>query len=113
MIVIAATYEQFINAFNSNSINNQFSEEGIKALYDYLNNSEDIIELDPITISMLYTEVDLNYLYTDCLEFDINSKKFKKLKYSELKEIVENYLIEEYGADNFIYFNNSIIYSCD
>jgi len=62
MLVKIISFDDFLEEFENHGRENQFTYEGKKALYDYLNDlSEDIgetIELDVIAICCDFTEYD-------------------------------------------------------
>lgn len=77
MLVKTLSFYDFLEEFKKHGRDNQFSYEGKKALYDYLNElSEDIgepIELDVIGLCCEYSEYDNLEEFNDNYGYDIES----------------------------------------
>ncbi len=95
-------FSQFCDSFGEDS-RNQFSYEGKKALFDYLEQYEEEtgekIELDPIALCCDYTE------YETAIEAAVNYSTF--LNEEELKELDEEEKEEE--ALKFLRDNTQVI----
>jgi len=92
------TFCEFQDAFENHGRGNQFTYEGLKALYEYLGEYEDecgeTIELDVIALCCEYSEYeDLDAFWED----------YDKEDYPTLEDIQdETCVIEIEGSDGFI-----------
>jgi len=55
MIIQKINFSQFCDSF-SDTYNNNFSYDGKRALFDYLEDSDEDVELDPVALCCDYTE---------------------------------------------------------
>jgi len=100
MIVKNINEYDFIRAFEEMNRKNQFSEEGLKALYEYLYDlSEDAgenITLDVIALCCEYTEYrNIDEYLNDYYTTDEINKKVKDLSEEEFKETIEEEIEEK------------------
>tara|TARA_R110000765_G_scaffold76164_1_gene149217 strand:+ start:699 stop:998 length:300 start_codon:yes stop_codon:yes gene_type:complete len=86
----------FKNWFNTNRPNN-FSDNGIKALWNMLEEYEDStgeeIEFDPIALCCEYSE------YDNMKEFH---EDYNKEEYPDIESIENNTMVWEFGVESFI-----------
>lgn len=92
-------FSQFVDAFRQVERGNQFSYDGLKALYDYLEQLEDDcgteIELDVIALCCEYSE------YGDLEEFQANYGD----EYENIDDIERQTAVIRFNADSFIIQN--------
>lgn len=86
----------FKNWFNTNRPNN-FSDNGIKALWNMLEEYEDStgeeIEFDPIALCCEYSEYDNMEEFHD---------DYNKEEYPDIESIENNTMVWEFGVESFI-----------
>ena len=77
MLVKKVSFNDFLEEFKKYGREDQFSYEGKKALYDYLNKSTELIELNIICICRDFTEYacleEFNDAYGYIIGYDVNS----------------------------------------
>lgn len=86
----------FKNWFNTNRPNN-FSDNGIKALWNMLEEYEDStgeeIEFDPIALCCEYSEYDNMEEFHD---------DYNKEEYPDIESVQHNTMVWEFGVESFI-----------
>ena len=59
------SFSDFVDGFTKLDRNDQFSYDGLKLIFDYLESEEEEIEFDPIDICCTYTEYTLDEFNSD------------------------------------------------
>lgn len=100
MLVKRINFSDFIDEFRKCGRENQFSYQGKKALYEYLNElSEDIgepIELDVIAICCDYTEYSNLKEFNDNYGYDIESLEDLEYYTTVIPVNKESFIIQDF-----------------
>lgn len=86
------TTSQFVHAFHAISRSEQFSYNGLKALYNYLEDMDKDYELDVIELCCEWSESTIEEALA-CYSLD------------SLEELKENTIVIEIDDDNILYMN--------
>ena len=89
-------FSDFVDGFQKMGRENQFSHDGLKLIFDYLESLEEEIEFDPIGICCEFTEVTVSEFNSDY------GTKFKTLQ--EIEDYVSS------RSDTVGLTENSIVY---
>ena len=89
------SFSDFVDGFTKLDRKDQFSYDGLKLIFDYLESEEEEIEFDPINICCTYTEYTLDEFNSDY-----------ETKFKTLQEI-EDYV--SFRSDTVGLTENSII----
>ena len=100
---ITVNLSRFIDEFNDSSRAGQFSYEGLKAIYEYLEQDDDNYELDIVAICSEFCEDTFDGV-AETYGLDLSSYKTREDKIEAVKEFLEdNTTLVAHEDEGFVY----------
>lgn len=100
---ITVNLSRFIDEFNDSSRSGQFSYEGLKAIYEYLEDNDENYELDVVAICCEFCEDTFDGI-ADNYGLDLSSYKTREDKIEAVKEFLEdNTTLVAHEDEGFVY----------